>query len=92
MSKCEVFSGPYFPAFGLNTKRYGVFLRIQFECGKIQIRNNSLFGHFSRSDPYEEDKEKHAAFSVNFAKILRIPILTEHLRWLPLVIAKTQVT
>ena len=29
------FSGPYFPAFGL-TERYGVSLRIQFECGKIR--------------------------------------------------------
>ena len=27
--KC--YSGPYFPAFGLNTERYSVFLRIQFE-------------------------------------------------------------
>ena len=32
------YSGPYFPAFGLNTKRYGVSLRIQSECGKIQTR------------------------------------------------------
>ena len=30
------FSGPYFPAFGLNTDRYGVSLRIQSECGKIR--------------------------------------------------------
>ena len=29
------FSGPYFPAFGLNTERHGVYLRIQSECGKI---------------------------------------------------------
>ena len=31
---------------------YGEILRIsgiQFECGKIQIRKNSVFGHFSRS-------------------------------------------
>ena len=28
MSKKGVFSGPYFPAFGLNTERYGVSLRI----------------------------------------------------------------
>ena len=28
------FSGPYFPAFGLSTERYGVSLRIQSECGK----------------------------------------------------------
>ena len=32
------FYGPYFPAFGLNTERYGVSLRIQFECGKIRTR------------------------------------------------------
>ena len=32
------FSGPYFPAFGLNTERYGVSLHIQSECGKILTR------------------------------------------------------
>ena len=32
------FSGPYFPAFGLNTEIYGVNLRIHSECGKIQTR------------------------------------------------------
>ena len=32
------YSGPYFPAFGLNTERYFASLRIQFECGKIQTR------------------------------------------------------
>ena len=32
------YSGPHFPAFGLNTERYGVFLQIQFECGKMQTR------------------------------------------------------
>ena len=44
-----VFSGPYFPAFGLNTKRYEVSLRIQSRCGKIRTRKNSVFEHFSRS-------------------------------------------
>ena len=29
------FSGPYFPACGLNTKRYGVSLRIHSECRKM---------------------------------------------------------
>ena len=29
------FSGPYCPAFGLNTERYSVSHRIQSECGKI---------------------------------------------------------
>ena len=32
------FSGPYFPAFGLNVERYFVSLRIQTECGKIRTR------------------------------------------------------
>ena len=32
------FSGPYFPAFGLNTERYSVSLCIQFKLGKIRTR------------------------------------------------------
>ena len=32
------FSGPHFPAFGLNTERYSVPLRIQSKCGKIRTR------------------------------------------------------
>ena len=50
VSKYEVFSGPYFPAFGLITERYEVSLRIQSECRKIQTRKNSVFGHFSCSE------------------------------------------
>ena len=49
MFKYGVFSGPYFPAFGLNTERYFVSLRIQSECRKIRTRKNSIFGHFSGS-------------------------------------------
>ena len=49
VSKCGVFSGPYFPTFGLNTVRYEVSLRIQSECGKIQTRKSSVFDHFSGS-------------------------------------------
>ena len=30
------YSGPYFPAFGLNTEGYSVSLRIQSKCVKIQ--------------------------------------------------------
>ena len=41
VSKYGVISGPYFPAFGLNTERS--------ECGEIRTRNNSVFGHFSCS-------------------------------------------
>ena len=32
------FSGPFLPAFGLNTERYPASLRIQSECGKIRTR------------------------------------------------------
>ena len=32
------YSGPNFPALGLNKERYGVYLRIQSECGKMQTR------------------------------------------------------
>ena len=52
VSRYGVFSGPYFPAFGLNTERSSVSLRIQSECGKIRTRKNSVFGHFSRSDSF----------------------------------------
>ena len=34
MSKWGVFSGPYFPTFGMNTERYEVSLRIHSECEK----------------------------------------------------------
>ena len=52
------FSGPYFPAFGLNMARYGVSLRIQSQCGKIPTRKNSVFGHFSRSGNHYVSREK----------------------------------
>ena len=49
--KCPIrsFSGPYFPAFGLNTEIYGVNLnlRIQSEYRKIRTRKNSVSGPFS---------------------------------------------
>ena len=50
VSKYGVLSGPYFPALGVNTERYEISLHIHSECGKIRTRNNSVFGHFSRSD------------------------------------------
>ena len=32
------YSDPHFPAFGLNSERYGVSLHIQSECGKMLTR------------------------------------------------------
>ena len=50
VSKYGVLSVPYFPVFGLNTKIYFVNLRIQSEYRKTRTRNNSAFGHISRSE------------------------------------------
>ena len=36
--RIRIFSGPYFPAFGLNMETYSVSILIQSECGKIQTR------------------------------------------------------
>ena len=41
--KYGVISGPYFSVFGLNTKIYGVNLRIQSEYKKIRTRNKTVF-------------------------------------------------
>ena len=54
VSKYGVFSGPYFPVFGMNTEIYGVDLRIQSEYRKIRARKNFVFGHFSRCHKYTE--------------------------------------
>ena len=43
------YSGPYFPALGLNTWRYIVSLRIQSECGKIRTRTTPSTDNFLRS-------------------------------------------
>ena len=48
-AQIRIFSGPYFPAFRLNTERYFVSLRIQSECRKIQTRKNFVFGLYSRN-------------------------------------------
>ena len=40
------YSGPHFPALGLNKERYSVSLRIQSECGKIRTRITPNTGTF----------------------------------------------
>ena len=37
-ARIRSYSGPHFPAFGLNTKRYSVPPRIQSEYGKMRTR------------------------------------------------------
>ena len=43
------YSGPHFPAFGLNTERYSLSHRIQSECGKIRTRITLNKDTFSRN-------------------------------------------
>ena len=56
ISKYGVISGPNFPAFGLNTEIYSLNLRIRSDYRKIRTRNNSVFGHFSRSENTSQGK------------------------------------
>ena len=49
MTKYGVFSGPYFPVFGINTEIYEVNLCIQSKYGKIRTRRKPVFEHFLRS-------------------------------------------
>ena len=61
------YSGPYFTKFGLNTERYGVYLRIQSECGKMQTRitpNTNTFYEFTKivKNPISQIKPLVAAF------------------------------
>ena len=50
MSKDGVFSGPYFPVFGLNTEIYKSPYSVRIQENKDQKKLR--FGHFSRSDPF----------------------------------------
>ena len=43
------FSGPYFPAFGLNMDRYRVSLQNSVRMRENTDRKNSEYGHFSHS-------------------------------------------
>ena len=81
MSKYGVFSGPYFPAFGLNTERYciTVSLRIYSEYGKIRTRKHSVFGHFSRSARYAFAQVMFRLPTLTYVFILSIKIRIENL-------------
>ena len=56
VTRYGVFSGPYFPVFGLNAEM-SVNLRIQSEYRKTRTRKNSVFWHFSHSVPYLTGKK-----------------------------------
>ena len=62
--KCHgVFSGPYFPTFGLDMEISGVNLLIQHEYSKTRTRKNSVFGHFLRSALVNQHKKANSILS-----------------------------
>ena len=63
MSKYGVFSGPSFPAFGLNTERYSASLCSESEYGKRRTRKNSVFGHFYFTFIYLLKPRKSCSFN-----------------------------
>ena len=54
-------SGPYFPAFGLNTKIYGVNLHFQSEWREIWTRKYSVSGHITHNVHYSRYSETDSA-------------------------------
>ena len=50
------FFGPYFPAFRLNTERFGEFFRIQSECGKIRTWKTPNTDTFPTVNDYKIQK------------------------------------
>ena len=66
------FSGPHFPAFGLNTVRYGISLWIQFKHVKIRPRKIPNTESFHAAY-YETDKKLQNLF-LSLASILTIKI------------------
>ena len=72
MSKCKVFSGPYFPVFGLNTGKYGpekTPTEKHFSCSVCALEqwwgvmNNKLFFTEQQSRYIGVRKEKETAKS-----------------------------
>ena len=90
------YSGPYFPAFGLNTERYEVSFRSQSECGKIWTRitpNTDTFPalctagskHFKMSSwNYENKKLINPIMNLVTSNLYSIPIYPAFMFKLPL--------
>ena len=58
-----------FHVFDLNTERYRVSLRTQFEYREIRARTNSIFGHFSRSDIYQSNKSTQDTKKASYSRL-----------------------
>ena len=64
------YSGPHFPAFGLNSERQEVSLRIRSECGKIWTRitpNTETLQADDRNPAWIDEKIKKIVLQKNRA-------------------------
>ena len=68
----EIFSGPYFPVFGLSTGKCGPNKTLSLVL-KILTRKNSVFGHFSRSgkDTYYELCDQKVSWDMEVPVLLK---------------------
>ena len=87
MSKYGFFSGPHFPAFGRNTVRYGVSLRIQSKKGKcgpektpylrtshsdaVNIDSNVASVHWRFKIIFQNELKYHFCSNTRGSRILR---------------------
>ena len=67
------FSGPHFPAFGMNTEIYRVNLRILSECGKRRtekLRTRTLFKQWNTSNfPISVISSYQGKFEIRYLNI-----------------------
>ena len=72
------FSCPYFPAFGLNTVKYSVSLRIQFKCWKKSVKLtftsliSSILSNLMQSTDTTRQITRSSPETVPFHKISRL--------------------
>ena len=91
VSKYGVFSGPYFPPFGLNTVRYSVSLRFQSKCGKIWTRKKFRiwilftqynFGFWGKSWlNFTQNRSSHQRCSIKEGVVRNFAEFTEKHLW-----------
>ena len=76
VSKYGVFSGLYYPAFGLNTERYALSV-LSPNAGKYGTRKTSVFEHFSRSVWYTSSSDSFSLMS-HFLRVFYKSISSPH--------------
>ena len=69
----RIFSGPLSSAFGLNTERYSVYIRIQPECGRIQTRKtpktDAFHAVFVLTLHYKRWKKNNGSSDINLGSL-----------------------